>query len=253
MALARIVAAHHQLRGEHVFSHTSAALLHGLTTWRTAAKAEIYQTTSRSGHGSSHLLRHVPMPPVADRATVVGLPATTLARTAWDCMCVLPAGDALVVADAALHAGVTAAELGAFARRGGRGHSRAMRILDVADDGPESAPESMCRYRLLVAGYPPLTTQIPVETRFGTYFGDLGWPEWRVLFEYDGRVKYEGNATETFMAEKRRHDAVVEKGWRVLRVTKEDLATRRAFETRVAKLVPGGAAAALHPRRELRW
>jgi very-short-patch-repair endonuclease len=252
VALARIVAVHHQLRGEHTFSHTSAALLHGLTTWRTAAKVEIYQPTSRSGHGASHLLRHVPMPPPADRTTVVGLPVTTLARTAWDCMCAMPAGEAIVVADAALHAGVTATELDAFARRGGRGHSRAARILAVADAGAESAPESMCRYRLLVAGYPPPTTQIPVVRRFGTYFGDLGWPEWKVLIEYDGRSKYEENATETFIAEKRRHDALVEKGWRALRVTKEDLASRRGFETRVAELVPE-AAAALRPRRELRW
>lgn len=250
--LAQVVAAHHQTSGNHCFGHTSAALLHGLTTWRTAAKVELYQASTASSRSAPHIMRHSPMPPVEDRADVLGLPATTLGRTAWDCMTVLPARDALVVADAALHAFVEPSALASFARPRRRGHDRALRILAVADEGAESAPETMCRYRLLVAGFPTPTTQIPIETRLGTFWGDLGWSRWRVLIEYDGRVKYEQRPTEAIVAEKRRHDAVADEGWRVIRVTKEDLAPG-VLEKRAARFLPASVTAGFERRRELVW
>jgi very-short-patch-repair endonuclease len=252
-ALGRISAAHHLARAEHCFSHTSAALLHGLPLWRTSAKVEMYQPSSAGGQASPHLRRRAPMPSVQDRAKVAGLPATTLERTAWDCMTTLPPGEALVVADAALRAGVPRDVLAAFALRGGRGHARALTLLRHADDGAESPPESMCRYRLLRAGLPVPETQVEVRTRLGTYWGDLGWPRWRVLLEYDGRVKYEERPTEVVIREKRRQDALVEEGWGVLRVTKEDLVDTRALTSRVLRALPRSATAGIHMRRELAW
>ena len=102
-------------------------------------------------------------------------------------------------------------------------------------------------------GYPVPTTQIPVETRLGTFWGDIGWEEWRLLIEYDGRIKYEERPTEAVIAEKRRHDALVEAGWRAIRVTKEDLATAAGFEARVSRLLPAPVLGGLRRRRELTW
>jgi len=59
-----------------------------------------------------------------------------------------------------------------------------------------------------------------VQTWRGTYWVDLGYPQLRVAIEYDGRTKYVGDA---WFKEKRRHDAITEAGWRVIRVTAEDL------------------------------
>jgi len=193
------------------------------------------------------------MPPEQDRTIVGGLPATSLARTVWDCLTTLPPGDALVAADAALRAGVSRQQLESYARPGGRGHSRALTALRFADGGAESPGESMCRYRLLRAGLPVPETQVAVSTRLGTFWGDLGWPQWRLIVEYDGRVKYREQPAEVLIREKRRHDALVEAGWRALRATKEDLADHQAFVTRVALALPAAVTAGLHRRRELAW
>ncbi|MDM7829931.1 hypothetical protein [Cellulomonas edaphi] len=253
LLLARIAAAHHLARTEHCFSHTSAALLHGLGMWRLPSDVEVYQAHAPSSRARSGVVRHTPLPPADDRAVVAGLPATTLARTAWDCMTTLPAADALVIADAALRAGVDPTAWDAYARPRARGHARARAILAVADDGAESAPESICRYRLLRAGFPPPETQIRIPTRLGTFYGDLGWSRWRVVIEYDGRIKYADRPTESLVAEKRRHDALVEEGWRPIRVTKEDLRVRGAFEARVARHLPAAVTSDLRRRGELAW
>lgn len=52
------------------------------------------------------------------------------------------------------------------------------------------------------------------------------------------------------MQEKRRHDAVLETGCRILRVTKEDLAGT-VLTRRILPLLPADAARHLRPRREL--
>jgi very-short-patch-repair endonuclease len=251
--VARIAAVHHLTEVDHCFSHASAAILHGLPLWRLVRNVELYQATTAGGGAASHITRHVPMPPPHQRELVAGLPATSLARTAWDCMTSMPPGDALVVADAALHAGIAREALAAFARPGGRGHARAKAVLAVADDGAESPPESICRFRLLRAGYPVPATQIQVETRLSTVWCDLGWPEFRLVIEYDGRIKYEDRPTEAFIAEKRRHDALAECGWGLLRVTKEDLAVHGQLEARVAPHLPASVTRALRRRRELAW
>jgi len=81
-------------------------------------------------------------------------------------------------------------------------------------------------------------TQIEVTTRLGTFWADLGWEEWRVLIEYDGRPKY--RSVDDLIREKRRHDALLEAGWRVLRVTTEDLRSPVALLARVERMLPAG-------------
>ncbi|MBO9553421.1 hypothetical protein [Cellulomonas sp.] len=92
-------------------------------------------------------------------------------------------------------------------------------------------------------GLPLPTTQVSVSTPAGTFWSDLGWPEWRVALEYDGRGKYAAEAGEAFIREKRRHDAIQDAGWRVVRATKEDLRgttlSRRVLTAaRVARWTP---------------
>ena len=71
---------------------------------------------------------------------------------------------------------------------GARGVRRARTVIELADDGAESPGETATRFVVLRAGLPVPRTQIEVTTRLGTFWADLGWEEWRVLVEYDGRL-----------------------------------------------------------------
>ncbi|MFS0703224.1 hypothetical protein AB6N23_01755 [Cellulomonas sp. 179-A 9B4 NHS] len=85
-------------------------------------------------------------------------------------------------------------------------------------------------------GTPAPTTQLPVETRRGQVWADLGWPGARLLLEYDGRGKYA--TPEDLYREKQRHDALVEAGWTVLRVTADDCARPEELVARVVSAAP---------------
>ena len=80
----------------------------------------------------------------------------------------------------------------------------------------------------------------------------MGWPEWAVLLEYDGRTKYEatGRASDAVLKEKRRQDAIEETGRRVLRVVAADLRDPAALASRVLRAARLHAGP-LRPRREL--
>src|SRR5660397_192976 len=82
-------------------------------------------------------------------------------------------------------------------------------------------------------------TQIEIRTDLGVFWADMGWREWRLLAEYDGRAKYEanGSASEAVVQEKRRQEAIEACGWRVLRITKEDLRAPALLLRRIARLL----------------
>lgn len=249
LALARALGVHLRLTGDHVFSRETAALAWGLPLWRAPSLTHVL-VPYRAGTGRDPAVaRHYvdPLPSVDVR---VGLPVTSLARTVVDCAATLFPGEGLVVVDAALRLGVTRAALDDAVDDLGRarGVRRARAVVALADPGAESPGESMARYVVLRDGLAVPETQIRVPTRLGVFRSDLGWPAWRLLLEYDGRDKYRGDA-DAFAREKRRHDALVEAGYRVLRVTKEDLAGR-GLTLRVLAAAPG--AGPLRPRPDLR-
>jgi hypothetical protein len=251
-AFARILGLHAQTDVEHCFSHESAALVHGLPLWLPSTVTHLYQRTSPSSRSLRTISRHVPLPPATDVVVVDGLPVTSPSRTVWDCATTMRPLDALVIADAALAVGMDLAELTERAARSGgrRGVARARDVIALADGGSESPWETACRFALLRAGFPPPQTQVEVATRLGTFWADLGWAEWRVVIEYDGRSKYAGGEDE-LMREKRRHDAIVEADWRVVRATREDLRVRGSLAARVRRLLPPEVAATLRPRPTL--
>lgn len=237
-ALARIVAVHHRLRAEHWFSHESAALVWGLPVLRVPTVTHLRQATRASSHRDRAVARHVGTVPEKHQAIIDGIPVTDLTWTMVDCARSSSGCAALVVADAALAAGADRSEacelVAALGRRSGT--ARARDILAAADDGAESPGETLTRAALLAAGLPAPLTQVPVDTRLGRYWADLGYPSWRVAVEYDGHVKYDDRTT--LIREKRRHDAMVEAGWHILRVTKEDLRHPQRLLSRLLPLLP---------------
>ncbi|MDQ0375454.1 hypothetical protein [Cellulomonas humilata] len=253
VALGRIVGVHHRLVAAHWFSHESAALLWGLPLWITPTRTHLMQRHTASSSRDPSVRHHPVVPPEDQRAVLGGLPVTSLELTVVDCTSTLPAMQGLVVADAALRAGADreVIERVLASRTGRRGVTRARAVISLADDGADSPGESAARFVILRDGLPPPQTQVPVVTRLGTFWCDLGWEEWRLALEYDGRGKYDGRATDEFVREKRRHDALLEADWRVLRVTKEDL-RGTTLTRRILQLIPAGSTTALRPRRALR-
>ncbi len=238
LARARIVAVARQLRSDVTFSHVSAALVWGCAVWPPPRVTHVTHAGRPNAAGAADLVRHHVLLPPAHRVELDGLPVTSLERTVVDCARSLPSPEALVVTDSALRLGVDRDAVGALIASavGARGIARARRVWAWADDGAESPGESLTRHAALAAGLGAPETQIPVVTRLGTFWLDLGWPEERVAIEFDGLVKYGGTygaPADVVVAEKRRQDALEELGWTVLRVTWADLRDPVALAARV--------------------
>lgn len=241
MALARAVAVSASC-GDVVLSHSSAALLWGLPVLTIPDRVDVVSAWSGNARTARDVVRHVTGLDDDDVAVRGGVPTTAPTRTVVDCARTLGVAGALVVADAALAGGVDrGACLERLDRLGPvRGIRTARAALAVADDGAESPGESLARLAVLRLGMPAPQTQLRVRTDDGEFWGDLGWRQWRVIAEYDGRAKYtaRGTAAEAVLAEKRRQEALEEAGWRVLRLTSDDLRRPERLRWRLARVVP---------------
>jgi len=247
-ALARIAGIDRRLTARHWFSHASAALVWGLPVVRMPTTTHVLGVRPAGGARTAGITSHTGRTDDSELTVAAGVPVTSVARTVADCLATLPPAHGLVIADAALHRGLPRADLEAAvaALPARRGSARARAVLAIADDGAESPGESMARFVVVRDGLPLPTTQVPVATRLGTFWSDFGWAQWHVLVEYDGQQKY-GSATNLF-DEKRRHDALVEAGERVIRVTHADLPQ---LTTRLLPYLPSSLARTVRVRRML--
>lgn len=256
----RATALHLGLTADHVLSHRTAALVHGLRLWSLPEQVDVVQGYRRSASADPAVARHLGSVPDDERCVVQGLPVTTLARTVADCLRTLPALDGLVVADAALARGVGRAEVAALLARRPRaaGNPSARHVLTLADGGAESAWESWLRYVVLRLGLPRPTTQLSLRTEIGWVRADLGWEEWRLLLEFDGLVKYRTSGDglaprhdpgRVLVAEKRRQEAMEATGRHVLRFTARDRPAE--VGARVLRRVPRAVVSELRPDRWL--
>jgi len=161
-----------------------------------------------------------------DVRVVAGLRVTAPVRTVLDLCLTSTLAAAVASADSAVRAGlVTPAEL----RRAcallpsGQERSRVARVLRLVDPRSGSVLESVCRVLFAEAGLPPPLTQFEVRRLDGRLLArvDFAWLEQRLVVETDGfafhadRVRYR--------ADRRRTNALVLDGWRVLRFSWEDV------------------------------
>lgn len=250
MAIARAVGVHARISSAHAFSHETAALLHGLALWDVPQVTHVRHEHRGGGSNDPLVARHLGIPAHARVVVLAGLPVTDLASTTWDCLRTATPLAALVVADSALHAGLPRDSVVAIAEQArGNGTARARALLELADEGAESARETWARFAFAVAGWPPPETQVRVETARGTFWADLGWPRWRLLVEYDGLGKYAGDERARLLEEKVRRDAIAEAGWHSVHVTKAD--SLRSVVARAQPYVPAGELAHARLRQDL--
>ncbi len=121
-----------------------------------------------------------------------GLPVTSGPQTWLDLAAVLPPPELVAVGDALYRAGHLDQHsvAGRLTRADGvRGVVRARQWAPLLSPLAMSRPESVVRCLLVQAGLPHPRVQVEIEGPSGRVVAhsDLGWPEWRVAVEYEGR------------------------------------------------------------------
>ena len=207
-------------------SHTSAAAAYGLPFF---------------GGGDRPELTSADIPATADRGDVrvyaaglrgqvrrwYGAPIMSHARTVVD-LARHGRRSGVMAADAALHERLVAHEqLDRAVRQatGWPGIRKARSIVELASDLAESALESITRLLLVDNSIPLPVLQRWVRTQHGWYRVDGLWPDRRVVLECDGLVKYRDDA-QALGREKMRQEALERAGYRVVRVTWDDVINR---------------------------
>ena len=194
---------------------------------------------------------------------VGGVPVTSVLRTAFDCACDEPPYNALSIADAALNrhcqpdpwhrdscttrlrsARACWEELVAR-HRGRRGIAQARAVLAAATPWAVSPGESVLRWMTLVVGLPDAIAQYPVPGLSKDRFLDLGWPDHRVVAEFDGRTKY--RTEEDVFLEKLRQDELETQGWKFFRTTWSSLSDMRTQADRLLSMFPLEVVSRLSP------
>jgi predicted transcriptional regulator of viral defense system len=197
----RVRAAAAALPPESVFSHYSAAALHGLPilgAW--PQDVHVIGARNRGGHAATGLRRHgtinLPEPIEVD-----GLRATSVARTVVDLARVSSFASAIVTADCAIansrrtSSAVSGAteeelvdELDRVAFRGGKIAART--TIGFANGLSGSVGESLSRAQFWQLGIPAPQLQYRFVDEQGEMFADFFWKEYGAIGEFDGKVKY---------------------------------------------------------------
>jgi len=144
---------------------------------------------------------------------------TSGAQTFLDLAACLPPQELVAVGDALMRAGHLDGDLlRARLTRAGRvrGVVRARACTPLLTPLAQSRPESIVRYWLLTSDLPDPQPQVPVHDRWGVgvAHGDLGYSDWKVLLEYEGRQHAE---LEQFGRDVDRYSLMAADGWLVLR------------------------------------
>lgn len=205
-----------------VFSHHTAALLLGIDVWGLNLDAvHVTRLDTGRGRGQAGVKHHVADLADDEIIEVGGLLVTTATRAVWDVAIASGREQALVIADSALHRGLTdedALVATADAHRHWRGAGRARITLSLADGAAESPGETRSRFLFRDNGLPTPVLQFKIYDEDGVLIArvDFAWPEFRHLGEFDGFSKY--GSTNDLAAEKVREDRLRALAWGVTRM-----------------------------------
>lgn len=221
----RALAAARVLPAGAVVSGTSAAWLHGVDV-RETQRLDLEVTIPRNGHMRTRpglLVRRAALE-AADVDVVQGLPVTSRVRTCFDLARRPPLVEAVVAADAFLHAGLPLSELLAYAARsrGWRGVRQIDRVAGLSEPAAESPMETRLRLVLVLGGLPRPVAQLRVYDRWGVFIArvDLAYPNARLALEYDGSDHF---TPQQAALDRRRRNALEDAGWSVRQFTSTDV------------------------------
>ena len=206
-----------------VFSHYSAAVLHGLPLYRLRSTRVHTVSPVPVGRSNRVTVRTVAALDPGEIRQLDGIRFTDLTRTVLDVARIASPELAVACADAAVRRvaeeggdwkeWVRDAKQRLEARSPSPGIVAARRVLDFADPRAESPIESVSRLYLWMLGY-DVETQVPVRSPAGLeFFVDFRLVGLGILGEADGKSKYteerirgSRTADEVVYAEKRRED-----------------------------------------------
>jgi very-short-patch-repair endonuclease len=203
---------------DHVVSGRSAAILRGVPTLSVPRTPELTdgEPAGLGRRRRAHIYGAAFT--VSDVESWFGVPVMSLVRTLVD-LGRHDRRDAIMAVDAALRERlVEPAELDAALAQaaGWPGVRRAREVLALGDGRAESALESLTRLALIDDGFPLPDLQVQI----GPYRVDMLFGEARLVLEADGLAKY---TDAEWRREKRREAALRRAGYRVERVTWEDV------------------------------
>lgn len=222
-----------------LFSHWSAVALHGLPIVSEGDAIHVAVDPSAGRRSTKGVRTHSLRIPPEDVVEVAGLRCTSPERTVIDIAASGSLPGAVAVADAVLSGRYTSggesadreALLRAWLRaQPQRGHRRSFEAVSLADGRADSPLESVSRVAMYRAGLPKPELQRAFSDGRGMIgFADFAWPEFRVIGEADGAVKYLDSAMrggrsaeQVVIDEKLREDRLRALGWRVVRWTWDD-------------------------------
>jgi hypothetical protein len=217
------------------FSHLTAAALFGAPvrhTWplHVAVPPGVNRPQRR------RVRVHVRAPLPEDRVRHGGLSVTSGPQTLLDLASLLPADELVAVGDDLYRRGHL--DLDTLERRlgradGVRGVVLARQVAPLLTPLAASRPESLFRYWLTASELPDPRPQVPVLDRWGreVAHADLGYEEWKVGLEYEGRQHAE---KQQFGRDLERYSLMAAGGWLLLRFGAPHLHRRPAVIERVA-------------------
>ena len=224
--------------GDYVYSHTSAARLHGLFLWDVDDVVHILLRVRPSNERLGPDVCGHTMPYTdADLMVMGNLRVTSLERTVVDCAMMLNYQQALVLMDHALRLGADLSLIHDMAEgfQGRRGIRNLRKALANADPRSESAGETLTRELISRLKLPAPEPQVEVTTRAGRYRLDFAWKEKKVALEFDGKTKYFDYkpTADVLFLERQRENALTEDGWKFVRVKWQDLFREQEFKVRI--------------------
>lgn len=229
-----------------VFSHASAALVHGLEVPKRLAR-RLHSTVVRgsASRSSGRVIRHTAGEVVSE--TVDGIRVTPVDLTTFDCLRSLDLPEGLAIADSVIRSRSNAEELEKFFMKRGnaRGASHAIQTLGLADGRSENGGESIARGTMLELGCVPPDLQRELRDPISgkvyrvDFFWDVeGAPS--IAGELDGKDKYLNpkmtkgkDVNEVLLDERLRESRISVLGIKVMRFRFAELSNR----TRFAKLL----------------
>jgi very-short-patch-repair endonuclease len=232
----RLQAARLRLPPSAVFTGLTAAWLHGLDV----GAYEPIEVTIPKGAGvsarSGFVVRRAAVA-ASEIVSLRGMRATSILRTLSDLCIRLNEIEAVVIADLALHAGLTKlADLNAFSvsRAQSVGVSKLRRVVSHAEPAAESPMETRLRMVIVLGGLPRPQAQVSVHDGRGRFLGrpDLYYPEHRLGLEYDG-----GSHRTSLAEDNRRQNRLLAAGIRLLRFTAGDVLNNPDSVTRQVRSV----------------
>ena len=206
------------LPSDAAFSHPTAAALLG-APMDPPTRPHVALTPRRVLPQHTGLVVHSRRLDSADVVVLQDLRLTSGAQTFLDLAAALQPWELVAVGDALWRAGhLSSQSLTQRLERADRvrGVVRARSCAPLLSPLAMSRPESLMRYWLLTSQLPDPQAQVPVLDRWRRVVahGDLGYPEWRVLLEYEGRQHAEA---EQFGRDVDRYSLMAADGWLVLR------------------------------------